>query len=184
MKNFDDLRKTNSSDFDVDEPSDLHFKKFDHLLDEEFHPKKSTPWKWVGTLAILIITIGGGLFYLNQIDDSTATAVAIEEEKKEFPLEEAEFFYSNTIDSQLKLIAQTYQDKESKAMIQKSQELIDELELEYSKLEKELSSTADLRVAEAMILNYKSRISVLEILISKLKYVNQIKNNKDENVNA
>ena len=91
-----------------------------------------------------------------------------------------ENFYQNEFDRQLVAISKNYQDEESKLMIEESQTLINELEKEYKELEKEMKNTGDYRVATAMILNYKSRISILENLIEKLKYVTQLKDQNDD----
>ncbi|MFT6165681.1 MAG: hypothetical protein ACJAV5_001775 [Vicingaceae bacterium] len=42
----------------------------------------------------------------------------------------------------------------------------------------------DRRVATAMILNYKSRITILENLVEQLEYVNQLKTQTNEKINA
>lgn len=183
MKKLDEIRNTDSADFDCFEPSDLHVKRFESLVEKELHKKPIASFRWLGIAAVFIISIGISYLFIRPEQDLTATAHPMNE-KNSFPLEEAEFFYSKTIESQFKIIAQSYQDDESVIMIEKSKELIKELEVEYKYLEVELSNTADLRVAEAMVLNYKSRISILETLIKQLKYVNQIKTPTNEDINA
>ncbi len=69
-------------------------------------------------------------------------------------------------------------------MIDESLQLINELQVEYKELEKEFKHTGDQRVATAMILNYKSRITILEKLVEQLEFVNQLKNQKDEEIST
>tara|TARA_B110000503_G_C7157385_1_gene417931 strand:+ start:979 stop:1188 length:210 start_codon:yes stop_codon:yes gene_type:complete len=69
-------------------------------------------------------------------------------------------------------------------MINESMLLIEGLQKEYSELENELKKTGDRRVATAMILNYKSRITILEKLVEQLEYVNQLKTQTNEKINA
>tara|TARA_B110000046_G_scaffold15690_1_gene15014 strand:- start:23695 stop:23904 length:210 start_codon:yes stop_codon:yes gene_type:complete len=69
-------------------------------------------------------------------------------------------------------------------MIEESLQLINELQAEYKELEKEFKHTVDQRVATAMILNYKSRITILEKLVEQLEFVNQLKNQKDEEIST
>ena len=85
---------------------------------------------------------------------------------------------------QLNNIAQAYTGTESKQMIDESMLLIKTLQKEYIELEKDLRKTGDRRVATAMILNYKSRITILEKLVEQLEYVNQLKNQTDEKISA
>jgi hypothetical protein len=69
-------------------------------------------------------------------------------------------------------------------MLKESLELINELQKEYKVLEQDLKNTGDQRVATAMILNYKSRIEILEKLLEQLEYVTQLKNQRDEKISA
>jgi ABC-type Fe3+/spermidine/putrescine transport system ATPase subunit len=84
----------------------------------------------------------------------------------------------------LDVIANAYKGAESKQIVKESLELINELQKEYKVLEQDLKNTDDQRVATAMILNYKSRIEILEKLLEQLEYVTQLKNQRDEKISA
>jgi type II secretory pathway component PulJ len=84
----------------------------------------------------------------------------------------------------LDVIANAYKGAESKQIVKESLELINELQKEYKVLEQDLKNTGDQRVATAMILNYKSRIEILEKLLEQLEYVTQLKNQRDEKISA
>ena len=176
-------KKYNLSDFDELEPNNGHQLRFEEKLDKEFHEKKKN-WTWLAAAASIILLISIGFFQWNGNDSIEPIAVQNEEDNSEFPLKEAENFYEYSFEKQFTVIADAYKGPESKQMIEESMLLIKELQSEYKQLEKDLKTTGDQRVATAMILNYKSRISILEELLKQLEYVNHLKNQKDEKINA
>lgn len=172
----------NPSDFDEAEPLAGHRLRFESRLEKEVH-RKTFNWKWLAVAASIAILVSVGYFQMNQ--NSAYTPIETSEKKsEEFPLKEAENFYENSFVKQLNNIAQAYTGTESKQMIDESMLLIKTLQKEYIELEKDLKKTGDRRVATAMILNYKSRITILEKLVEQLEYVNQLKNQTDEKISA
>ncbi|MBL4708605.1 MAG: hypothetical protein JKY48_09235 [Flavobacteriales bacterium] len=179
MKNLEENRRDNFLGFDDQEPENGHLLRFEKKLSQSSVHPRTLLWKVSRIAAALIILAGlSSVFYLmNETDQTTQTLTA--DQNTEFPLEEAENYYKSEFDRQFIAISNNYQDDESKRMIGDSQLLIIELEKEYKELEVELKNTGDYRVATAMILNYKSRISILENLIEKLKYVTQLKDQEN-----
>lgn len=174
--------KFNPSDFDEAEPNLGHRARFEQRLDHEIH-KKNFTWKWfaVAASASILITIGYTEISRPEIETPSETTA---NNVQEFPLKEAENFYENSFSQQLNNIAKAYTGTESKEMINESVLLIKELQKEYVELENELKKTGDQRVATAMILNYKSRITILEKLVEQLEYVIQLKTQTNEKINA
>lgn len=179
--------KENRAAFDEEEPLVGHDVRFERKLEKELHQKPSPFRAWLKVAASIIILIGiGGLYnYLGKDDNSINTANSTKEKNSEsIQLIEAEHYYQKQFNEQFTAITKAYQDNESRLMIQQSQTLIANLEKEYKNLNTELVQTGDYRVATAMILNYKSRISILETLIKKLEYVSLQKNKQHEKINA
>ena len=160
-------KKYKLSDFDELEPSRGHQLRFEERLDKELHKKKKN-WTWLAAAASIILLISIGFFQWNGNETHKPIAIQNEEDNNQFPLKEAENFYENSFETQFAVIADAYKGHESKQMIEESMLLIKELQLEYKQLEKDFKTTGDQRVATAMILNYKSRISILEELLKQL----------------
>ncbi len=169
---------------DEENPSNGHEARFLDKLDQELH-QKPTKGIWLKIAASLIIVLGVSLVLkqLNQNDNAPVEFTQHEEESV-IPIDQAEYYYEQSFNTQFDAIAKNYTDKESLAMIKESEVLIGNLQQEYLALENELKISGDERVATAMILNYKSRIGILEKLIEKLEYVNRIKHQTNEKLNS
>lgn len=180
MKNLEENRPHNSLDFDDQEPENGHLLRFEKKLSHSFIQPRNLLLKVSKIAAVLVTMVGLGTAFYFMNETKPENQPLSNEQNTSFPLEEAENFYKSEFDRQLMAISKNYQDDESKRMIEESQLMIHELEKEYKELEKELESTGDYRVATAMVLNYKSRISILENLIEKIKYVTQLKSQENE----
>jgi len=163
--------------FDDELPPTGHQLRFEKKLDDAFPRKQDVHWWKIAAIFILALGIGFGW---NFFSDTNKAASSLQQEN-EIPLNEAEQYYKRSVSMQLKSIAENYTSTESVQMIEESQELLDELALQYKELEKELKKTGNQKVAAAMINNYKSRIEILESLIEKLNYVNHLKSQEHEN---
>lgn len=175
--------KFNTSEFDDHQPTAGHELRFGKKLNNELHQKRKN-WILISAVASIVLLFTIGFYQWNQFNTVHYTSTKIEAETNEFPLKEAENFYENSFEQQLAAIAGAYKGLESKQMIEESLLLIKELQAEYKTLEKDFKHTGDRRVATAMILNYKSRITILEKLVEQLEFVNQLKNQKDEKISA
>tara|TARA_R110000868_G_scaffold313701_2_gene574644 strand:- start:594 stop:1133 length:540 start_codon:yes stop_codon:yes gene_type:complete len=175
--------KYNLTDFNEQMPNDGHQLRFEERLNRELHKKKAS-WPRFAVAASIILLLSIGFYQWSGNSSTPLVAEQTEEDNNEFPLKEAENYYENSFEMQYAVISDAYKGPESKQMIKESMLLIEELQSEYKDLEKQLKETGDQRVATAMILNYKSRISILEELLKQLEYVNLLLNQKDEKVNA
>lgn len=176
--------KNNTDYFDDFEPLEGHKVRFQSRLDRDLH-RKQRPYSWLKVAASILVLFALSLSLYKVFPPKESETTASSEKTKEaLPLETAENYYEQSFNEQFTAIAKNYKDAESIAMIEKSEVLIQELREEYKLLEKELKLTGDKRVAAAMILNYKSRIEILEQLMKKLEYVNQMKTQKNEKINA
>ena len=174
-------KKTTASNFDDLEPLAGHRLRFENRVEKELHQKRFN-WKWLAAAASIAILISVGYVQWNDPDQNNTAQT--DSNHEEFPLKQAENYYENSFTLQLDLIANAYKGEESKQMLKESLELINELQKEYKVLEQDLKNTGDQRVATAMILNYKSRIEILEKLLEQLEYVTQLKNQRDEKISA
>lgn len=174
-------KKIPTSAFDDLEPQASHRMRFENRIEKELHQQPFN-WKWLAAAASIAILISVGYVQWNDLDQKNTAQT--DSNHEEFPLKQAENYYENSFTLQLDVIANAYKGAESKQMLKGSLELISDLQKEYKILEQDLKNTGDQRVATAMILNYKSRIEILEKLLEQLEYVNQHKNQRDEKISA
>lgn len=184
-----DLRnriQESKADFDDQELPEGHEQRFLQLLQVEQSEVSFAWWKLAAAILILIAT---PLIYWqfdkgsanDSLADQESSESIGEEDSTKLPLEEASFYYEQSIDQQFAALEQYYGDEDSRELIEQSKELIEELRKEYIKLESELEQTGDERVVLAMIKNYQKRIELLEGLVQKLQYIKQIKQSNHEN---
>lgn len=176
MKNMDSLR-TDKHQFDDESPPSGHQLRFERKLAGAFPTKHHFQWWKIAAVFVIALGIGLGWNFFPTADRKAG----LQPIENQIPLNEAEYYYQKSVKMQLTSITKNYTSKESVQMIEESQELLDELALQYKELENELKKTGNQKVAAAMISNYKSRIEILESLIEKLNYVTKLKNQKHEN---
>ncbi len=180
---WDDL-KNRKTDFDEMEPEKGHLNRFEDRLKETFSSHEKKNFLWLRIAAIFVLSFGI-LWFLNNGEKPIEIAENTTEQNDEsIPIEEAEYYYKNAFSKKIELLAKENTSPESKTLIEESNQMILDLDNEYLKLVEELERTGDQRVAVAMINNYKSRIKILEALILKIKYINQLKKENDENISA
>lgn len=177
---LDEIR--NHSDLDSAEGLPKgHEKRFEKRLEEAFGNRQtSIPWLKIAALFILAFGLSALGTYVWD-DEENIQVDAVESEFKGIPIQEATFYYAQSIDKKVKLVNQANNSPETAKIITESEKAIAELDSVYLVLQKQLEETGDQRVAAAMINNYKNRIQVLETLIQKITYVNHLKKENNEN---
>jgi hypothetical protein len=170
----------NKDQFDEGVPSSGHELRFERRLRDSFGERK-THFYWIKIAVSLFFVLAATSIWFYTENKDTGVIEIADKVRNEIPVEEAEQYYKQSFKSQFDIIAANYTSLEGKNMIEESNILIQKLDLQYQTLEKELEETGDQRVAAAMINNYKSRIQILETLVRKLKFVTQLKKEKNEN---
>lgn len=165
-----------------EDPPDLHEKRMQKRLDNAFR-KETTVNIWYKVAAVLVIAFGLFWFFSNGLDFERENHFA-EDLNDGIPIKEASAYYEQSFQNSHKLLVAQNNTLQSRTLIKNSMEMIADLDTQYSLLEDELSKTGDRRVAAAMIKNYKQRIEILEALIQKINYVNNLKKLSDEDPTA
>lgn len=164
---FEEFVRNNSSEFDIYEPSEKLWKG----VEKRIAPTKTIPWRFYLSRAAAVVLIFGASLLVQRLwtKSDSAPIETVADVSLEIPeLQEAEMYYSGMISSKL---------EEVKPMLAAYPSLEDELTTDLSELDSiYLSLKNDLNdnvanheVIEAMIENYRLRISILEDMLGFLK---------------
>lgn len=159
----------NREAFDIHEPRPEIWDK----IEKNIRPKKSINWRLVIGRAAAVILIFAASYMVHNIIDNRKGEIAHSRTRKEKELvipelREAEVYYSNLIDEKLQEIKPMFSED---PMLEKEISYdLNQLDSIYEDLKKDLSDNiANQEVIEAMIQNYRLRLSILEDVLSQLK---------------
>ncbi len=174
----------NRKEFDTSEPDPAIWERI-----EKRRPILSIGWQGIAWRAAVVVMIFGLSWVLNDITDKksnqlfSGASIEIAAEKSPMmeALFEAEFYYSSQINNKKELII---------LLTQNRPEILQEIDLEfveldkiYEELKEDLKDNADNEeVIEAMILNYRLKLGLLEEMLNLIKQSdNTEKNDTYEN---
>ena len=177
----------NDAEFDA-LPSKGHFERFKQkqgLKTIVTEPKRTVIPVFMKIAAIFVLVFGIGWLFFNlgkmqgsQEFASNTTTMDVSNE-----LAEAEFFFTEQVNLKKKEVL-AYSSSDNVATKQIMLEL-EKLELQYIDLKEELAiNNNNEQVINAMIENYRMRLTVLEKLLQQLKKSNKIKQKHHENIQA
>lgn len=170
----------NRHEFDINEPPAGLWEK----IEKDIRPKKVINWRVVlsRAAAVVIIFIASYIVhdFISRHYNSERRAERQKSKELIIPeLQEAEYYYSGLIDEKLKEIKPQLADNPS--LEKEINYDLNQLDSVYNDLKKDLKDNiANQEVIEAMIQNYRLRLSILEDVLSALKpgsNENKTKNN-------
>jgi hypothetical protein len=160
----------NREEFDIHEPPTGAWNK----IEKNIRPPKTINWRSVIYRAAAVVLIFAASYLVHEyIGNLKEGQVAKEEprEKKSFEipeLKEAEVYYSSLINEKFKEIKPILIDNPS--LEKEIRYDLDQLDSLYTGLKKDLKDNiANGEIIEAMIQNYRLRLSILEDVLSMLK---------------
>lgn len=169
-------------------PRSGHFERFKQKQQQQEVKKSQTKmWFVLGRVAavfILVFGVGWLFFNLGKMQGSNQLA-QVEDAVMPFSdeLSEAEVFFTEQVNLK-KAEVLAYSSSNNEATKQIMLEL-EKLELQYIDLKEELEVNRDnAQIINAMIENYRMRLSVLERLLEQLKRSNTIKQKHHEEIQA
>lgn len=173
---LDLLFKKLEGSFDVHQTPEGHQKRFLEKLNAEKQIVK-TEWNFWKPLSIaasvaVLFTLGF-LFLKNDGRQNDLASVSPE-------MEQTQSFFTNAIKKELQTL-KTFDNPETKAVVDDALKQIALLENEYEKLKKDLSASGnDKRVVFAMITNFQNRIDLLKQVITKMEKIETLKTTTHE----
>ena len=182
--NINELFNSLENQFDIEKPNIGHENRFLQKLNAQnknaivsTKPKSKILnwWKPISIAAslILLITIGLKISTNSQQQD-------IAELPKE--IEKAQFYFTSLINSEIeKINAEATPD--TKKIIEDAMKQIEKLEENYTHLQKDILEDGDSKqVLHAMIINFQTRINLLQEVLKQIENVKQLKNLEHENI--
>ena len=174
-KLFDNLKH----EFDVEEPTENHEKRFMKKLNKQDSVATNSPkrnlWKpFIGIAASIAILVS--VFVSTQQEGTANDLASISPE-----MAETQNFFDTTIASELAKL-EIESNPETKLLIADAMIQMQRLEKEYLSLKEDLSTSGnDKRVIYAMISNFQNRIDILQNTLKQIENVKELKNNHNEN---
>ncbi len=178
---IDQLFKRLENDFDVEEPSINHDKRFQKKLNEngalqlvkvgKQRRRLLKPLIGVAASFALLITFFIGSQQNQEINDLASVSPK---------MAETQDFFAVTIAEELSKIEKE-SSLETKVLIEDTMQRMQALETEYESLKNDLAlSGDDNRVIYAMISNFQNRIDLLKNALKQINTIKQFKNLNDE----
>jgi hypothetical protein len=169
----------NREEFDIHEPG----KEIWNKIEKNIRPRRTINWRMAIGRAAAVILIFAASYMVHDIIDGRNRDIVRTGTKKEKELvipelKEAEVYYSNLINDKLQEIKPMLSDN---PMLEKEIRYdLHQLDSVYAGLKNDLrDNIANQEVIEAMIQNYRLRLSILEDVLSQLKPEKNDNNSKD-----
>lgn len=167
--NLEKFIKENRSDFDDREPSKGIWSAIDQHLDEQSKKtaRRIPIWRYVRAAAAAVILIGTGVWIGQNMDNQTTQTVGIEEQFPEYY--EAEQYFKKEVNTKVAQLASYDHD----ASINDDLEQLDQ---NYEELKNELAQAPkgkQEQIINAMITNYRTKLSILERVLERIQSTNQ-----------
>lgn len=173
-ENIEDLILQNIDALNDNEPMDGHFERFEAKLNAQNTKKKKINfgmvWKVAAAVVFVLLATNQAFIYFSPNRNNNMTLASISEEYKE-----TEFYYTSSINSGIdqwnRLVSEGKISDEEQQMMNNE---LSEFEDMYKNLQKDLKANPnDERVISAIIEYYQTKLSVINIIIEKLKEVQQ-----------
>lgn len=162
--------------FDVHETPNEHQSRFLDKLNTNTMVAKRKPtfWKPLSIAASIVLLVCAGIFL--QPDDIEVEGLA----RVSPEMEQTQSFFTLAISQELETL-KSFEDENSKALIEDTLSRLEILESDYDQLKIDLvESGNDKRVISAMIANFQNRIELLQQVIENIEEIKTLKANRNE----
>ena len=174
--NLEKFISENRSAFDDREPSKGIWSAIDKQLDQK--DKKSARtipiWRYASVAAVAAILLAVGVFIGQNMNNETAQPIAFEEQYPEFL--EAEHYYQKEVKTKVAQLAKYDHDASIEEDLKQLDQIYEELKNELAQAPKDQHE----RIINAMITNYRTKLSILERVLERIQSTNQEKLNKSK----
>jgi len=164
--------------FDVHETSANHQRRFlEKLSTNRTVAKRKLPiWKPLSIAASIVLLVCAGIFL--QTDDTEVEGLASVSPE----MEQTQSFFTTAISQELETL-KSFEDADTKALVEDTLERLETLESDYDQLKIDLTESGnDKRVISAMIANFQNRIELLQQVIENIEEIKTLKANRNETI--
>ncbi len=179
MKDLDKIIQENRQSFDMFEPGDGHFERFEAKLKEFNKKKKSFTIGFMLRAAVVaVLVVLSGLWVYDNFGSRNQKGIALSEISEEYG--EVEMYYTHLVNQKYEELDQfQFMDSTQKVMLIQELTQMDSI---YENLKKDLSTNPnDQRVINAMIRHYQLKVEVMSHILSQLQQAQDINKQKSEN---
>lgn len=179
--NLEDIFRDLQGSFDLEEPADGHHQRFLEKLDSSkgvvrLKKRGGSWWKPLSIAASIVLLIGLGIGVYEQQQ-------TVEEKVAEISPEASQthFYFASLIEEQVREL-EKQSSPETETIIEDTMTQLNKLELNYKQLEQDLLNGGDSRlILSAMIVNFQTRIDLLEEVMNQIDSIKNLKTFDDEN---
>lgn len=180
MKDLDKILQENRSSFDVFEPEEGHFDRFEEKL-MKFNKENNTLSLsyLLKVAAIAVLVVLSGLWVFDNLSNKPMdNGIALSEVSPEYS--EVELYYTQ-------LVNQKYHELNQLQVIDSTQKRIlmkelTEMDKMYDILKKDLTTNpSDERIINAMIKHYQLKVEVMNQIVHQLEQAKNINSQKSDN---
>ena len=174
---FEELRGS----FDLEEPNAGHQQRFLEKLNASkgvvtLKKRGGSWWKPLSIAASIVLLIGLGIGFFEQQQTVEERVAEISPEASQ-----THFYFASLIEEQVRELEKE-SSPETEAIIEDTMSQLEKLELDYQQLEQDLLNGGDSRlILSAMIVNFQTRIDLLEEVMNQIDSIKNLKTFDDEN---
>lgn len=181
--NIDNLFENLKDDWNLEAPETGHENRFLERLQAQekvvsIQKKKSNGFTWkvlsIAASIAILVAIGFQVF---------KTENKIEQQVAEEPsqIQKTEFYFASLINEEIEKI-QAEATPETKQIIADAMLQIKKLEKDHEKLEDDLANEGNSKqILNAMIINYQTRINLLQDVLTQIEEIKKFKTSQNEN---
>lgn len=179
MKDLDKIVQENRQEFDIYEPNEGHFERFEQKLKTISGKKKSFTFGYILKAAVIsLLVVLSGLWVYDNLESKTNQGIALSEISPEYG--EVEMYYTHLVNQKFNEINQC-QTLDSTQKIMLTHELT-EMDSIYETLKMDLTTNpTDQRIINAMIQHYQLKVEVMSQILKQLQQAQNINKRNSEN---
>jgi uncharacterized protein YsxB (DUF464 family) len=177
--NIDQLFNTLKGTFDTEEPNLGHELRFLEKLNTLGETSTKAPKKnynmFFAIAASFIVLFGLGIIFFNNTPNITEQVFEISPE-----ISKTEFYFANVIQQEINKL-ENEKTPETKKIIEDTMIQLTKLEKDYKNLELDLINGGNSKfILSAMIINFQTRIDLLQDVLNQIDEIKKIKNSENE----
>ncbi|MCM5663112.1 hypothetical protein [Galbibacter mesophilus] len=180
--NIEELFEKLEGQWDNEVPNTGHENRFLEKLEANKNNKHtikkngSNKWVWLSIAASVVVLMIVGIQFFKSPTDAVN---AIAEEPTE--VQKTQFYFASIISEEMEKI-EAESTPETKKIVSDAMLQIQKLEKDYKKLEEDLANDGNSKkILHAMIINFQTRISLLEDVLDQIEEVKNLNTSNNEN---
>ena len=180
-KDLENLFEKFDGQFDFEEPEMGHQERFLEKLNQSkgvvtFQKKRTVWWKPLSIAASIVLLAAVGIQLFNQEPSIQEQVVEIAPE-----VSQTEFHFASLVEEKVQEL-KSLKSSDNEQLVDDTLKQLVKLESDYKKLEQDLINGGnDKIILNAMIINFQTRIDLLQEVLNNIEEIKNLKANNDAN---